>query len=392
MEKKMTSGEIARKVGVSQKAIRLYDEKGLLKPVDYSEGNYRLYDVKSILVLEKIIALKHIGFTLEEIYENLIVGDNQDIIDSLNEQLEIMEEKKNRIERDMECIKGIIARSNGQPDWDSVAEIAKTILQDQKADELHYHALNHSYIKKDWYVRIYELLNLEANKNVLDIGCGFGKLWRNSWEEIPEGTVVTGVDLHGSWADDFDKFISENKEKLSKDSDIAIVWEDVENKETWEKLAQSKYDLVIANYLFDFINDLDVLLGRIAGSMAEGGVLLCNGFHANDLHEFWGNVFGELKLKKDFIVKKIKEEKCVQQEFESKLGANFAKATKISLNNDMTYDDESQVFEVLCDTYPENVKYINENRDVLEKYFADMISEHGEFIVKNQSWFYKCEK
>ena len=120
--------------------------------------------------------------------------------------------------------------------------------------------------------------------------------------------------------------------------------------------------------------------------------MLCNGFHANDLHEFWGNVFGELKLKKDFIVKKIKEEKCVQQEFESKLGANFAKATKISLNNDMTYDDESQVFEVLCDTYPENVKYINENRDVLEKYFADMISEHGEFIVKNQSWFYKCEK
>lgn len=39
MDKKMTSGEIAKKTGVSQKAIRLYDEKGLLKPTDYSEGN-----------------------------------------------------------------------------------------------------------------------------------------------------------------------------------------------------------------------------------------------------------------------------------------------------------------------------------------------------------------
>ena len=41
MDKKMTSGEIAKAAGVSQKAVRLYDEKGLLKPADYSEGNYR---------------------------------------------------------------------------------------------------------------------------------------------------------------------------------------------------------------------------------------------------------------------------------------------------------------------------------------------------------------
>lgn len=54
---KMTSGEIAKKAGISQKAVRIYDEKGLLKPVDYSKGNYRLYDEQSLLILEKIIAL-----------------------------------------------------------------------------------------------------------------------------------------------------------------------------------------------------------------------------------------------------------------------------------------------------------------------------------------------
>ena len=64
---KMTSGEIAKKAGISQKAVRIYDEKGLLKPVDYSESNYRLYDEQSLLILEKIIALKHIGFSLEQI-------------------------------------------------------------------------------------------------------------------------------------------------------------------------------------------------------------------------------------------------------------------------------------------------------------------------------------
>ncbi len=42
MNDKMTSGEIAKKAGISQKAVRLYDQKGLLKPSSYSEENYRL--------------------------------------------------------------------------------------------------------------------------------------------------------------------------------------------------------------------------------------------------------------------------------------------------------------------------------------------------------------
>lgn len=42
MNDKMTSGEIAKKAGISQKAVCLYDQKGLLKPSSYSEENYRL--------------------------------------------------------------------------------------------------------------------------------------------------------------------------------------------------------------------------------------------------------------------------------------------------------------------------------------------------------------
>ena len=94
MDKRMTSGEIAKKAGVSQKAVRLYDEKGLLKPSEYSEGNYRLYDKEALLVLEKIIALKQIGFSLEEIRDNLVTGKNMDIAETLHQQLEIMEKQQ----------------------------------------------------------------------------------------------------------------------------------------------------------------------------------------------------------------------------------------------------------------------------------------------------------
>ncbi len=68
----MTSGEMAKKAGVSQKAIRLYDEKGLLKPTGYSEGNYRLYDTAALEILEKIVAYSN----FLRIRDSLSLGEN----------------------------------------------------------------------------------------------------------------------------------------------------------------------------------------------------------------------------------------------------------------------------------------------------------------------------
>ena len=93
MEKKMTSGEMASKAGISQKALRFYDEKELLKPTAYSEGNYRLYDEDSFIILEKIIALKHVGFSLEEIKNNLENSNNESIPGILQNQVKMMEQK-----------------------------------------------------------------------------------------------------------------------------------------------------------------------------------------------------------------------------------------------------------------------------------------------------------
>ena len=39
-----TAGELAKKLGVSARTVRFYDEKELLQPCDYSESGYRLID------------------------------------------------------------------------------------------------------------------------------------------------------------------------------------------------------------------------------------------------------------------------------------------------------------------------------------------------------------
>ncbi len=395
MNKKMTSGEIAKKVGVSQKAIRLYDEKGLLKPADYSEGNYRLYDKESILVLEKIIALKHIGFTLEEIYDNLVVGKNMDIVESLNQQLEIMEQKKTEIQKTIDCIKGILSRTDGQPDWSDVAEIARNIRQDQDADDFHFYALKHTAINRDWYEVIYEMLNIDKASRVLDIGCGFGKLWRNNWKVIPEHTIIKGIDLHGSWADDFDKFINENKDELSQDSDISLYWGDVEEENVWNEVyngEEDAYDYVVAHYLLENINNAEKLLCKVNNVMKKGANFSCNAYQVNSEHFYWKKVFNDLKLKDNFIKEQIKEEEKYHEDFKMLLEKYFESVEIQSLDNSMRYETADDVFERLCSNYPGNVKYIKENEVAIKKYFMDKLQENDEVIVNNNSEFWRCRK
>ena len=400
MDKKMTSGEIAKKVGVSQKAIRLYDEKGLLKPAEYSEGNYRLYDKESILVLEKIIALKHIGFTLEEIYDNLVVGKNMDIVESLNQQLEIMEQKKSEIQKTIDCIRGILARTDGQPDWSDVAEIARNIRQDQSADEYHFYALKHTANAKDWYECIYDLLDINQNSRVLDIGCGFGKLWRNNWNKIPEGITINGIDLHGSWADDFQKYISENKKELSNNTSVSLYWGDVENEDIWNEVSNildvnkedNTYDYVIAHYIVENLNNIDTFLQKVSSVMKKGATFSCNAYQVIDEHFYWKEIFKDLNLKDNFIKDKIKEEGKCCEDFKLLLEKYFVYVEIKSLDNSMRYDNADEVFEKLCKTYPENIKYIKENESTIKAYFEDILQENGEIIVSNSTEFWRCQK
>ena len=63
-------GEVAERTGVTQRTLRFYEEKGLLKPPSRLEGGFRLYSEVDIQRVEQIKRLqKLLGFTLAEIKE-----------------------------------------------------------------------------------------------------------------------------------------------------------------------------------------------------------------------------------------------------------------------------------------------------------------------------------
>ena len=60
-------GELARRTGLTVRALRHYDDIGLLVPSQRSDGGYRLYDRNDVARLYRIQALRRLDLSLAEI-------------------------------------------------------------------------------------------------------------------------------------------------------------------------------------------------------------------------------------------------------------------------------------------------------------------------------------
>lgn len=60
-------GQFARQIGKTVRAIHLYEEMGLLRPIGRTKGGFRLYNAISVERARWIIKLQGIGFTLAQI-------------------------------------------------------------------------------------------------------------------------------------------------------------------------------------------------------------------------------------------------------------------------------------------------------------------------------------
>jgi DNA-binding transcriptional MerR regulator len=60
-------GELARRTGLTVRALHHYDEIGLLSPSHRTGAGHRLYSVDDLARLQQILSLRQLGFSLEEI-------------------------------------------------------------------------------------------------------------------------------------------------------------------------------------------------------------------------------------------------------------------------------------------------------------------------------------
>lgn len=86
-------GELARQAGITVRALRHYDQFGLLSPSSRTSGGHRCYTSADVQRLHRIIALQSCGLSLEEIKTALDAGARGDLADLLRQQLEVVGER-----------------------------------------------------------------------------------------------------------------------------------------------------------------------------------------------------------------------------------------------------------------------------------------------------------
>jgi len=394
-----TAGEIAKIAGVSLRTIRFYDVKGLLKPVSYSEAGYRYYNQESLVVLQKILMLKYLGFSLQQI-ESMIHDDVSSKKDSniqLAEQKQLLLEKKNELEQMITTIE-IMEKSPEEDKWSYLVRLLNLLTDEEKIQEQYHDSSNlekririHDYstAAQEWMEWVYEKMNLQSGMTVLELGCGTGLLWQKNIHKLPQGLHLVLTDRSEGMLDETKENLAQYKSLLDE-RNITITYSVLDANEL--SLGANTYDAIIANHMLYHVKNRDACLLSIAKALKPDGTFFCSTVgdaHMKELHKLVTDFDARIEMPSAHFTVAFRLENATQQ-----LEKHFSVIERHDHENDLIVDDANVIYDYI-DSYPGNAHFILSQRGKelheminarLEKEGAIFIHKAtGMFICKNKN-------
>ncbi|MEB1808804.1 MAG: MerR family transcriptional regulator [Bacillaceae bacterium] len=129
-------GEFSEKTGVSIRTLHYYDEIGLLRPEKNPSSGHRIYNYQDIIILQKILSLKFLGYSLDDIIRLLDeTSFTVELNDSLSLQLQALEKEKKKIEQSVKAIKRVIRLVEEEGEVDST--VLFSLIHGMHTEEMH---------------------------------------------------------------------------------------------------------------------------------------------------------------------------------------------------------------------------------------------------------------
>ncbi|AUM94726.1 TPA: methyltransferase domain-containing protein [Clostridium botulinum] len=317
-KKLFTTGEFAKKAGVTIRTLRYYDKIGLLVPSSHNELGHRLYSKEDFGKLQKILTLKFIGLSLEDI-ANIMKYDlnHKDFKKSLEIQKEIMKKKIKHIQSIIKAIDEAADTIdfNKEMDWDKFINIISAINSDKNWTQQYENASNlrariaihelfstnkegwmpwffkelkqelsmmssnyKNYNKKISNENISELSNLDLkqpNIKILELGCGDASLWNKNFNHIPSNWEITLTDFSEGMLKDAKKNLGEKRSRFN----FKIV--NAENI----PFEEESFNVVIANHMLYHVPNINKALKEINRVLKSEGILFASTVGKNHMKE-----------------------------------------------------------------------------------------------------------
>lgn len=386
-----TSGQFAKMAKISVRTVRFYDKQNILKPSFVSPSGSRYYTDQDFVRLQQILLLKYLGFSLDEIRSMTVDNsDPQFLLGSLQLQQKLVRDRIAQLQLVEKAIGDTAEeiRSHHNIDWEHMLNLIHLTNMKQTMKTQYQNAGNisariqlHSLFstnKQRWFPWLYQECHIHEGMKVLELGCGDGALWYENLSQLPSEISIILSDIS-------DGMLNDAKGKIGP-QDPRFSFSRFDCQEI--PLEDNLFDLVIANHLLFYPENLPKTFSEIRRVLKPGGRLVCSAYSSRHMQEI-------SQLVQEFDRRIVLSADKLYEIFGMENGEKLLDPWF----NDVTwhlYEDSLLV------TSPDPlIQYIqschgNQNQYILEKHkeFLSFVSQKTQkgFYVTKEAGFFSCRK
>ncbi|MBS6454534.1 MAG: methyltransferase domain-containing protein [Holdemanella biformis] len=376
------TGQFARLANVSERTIRYYDKIGLLKPSFVMENGYRQYSDLDLLKLQKILSLKHLGFSIEEIFP--MVMDNTNLKESFELQIDLIEDKISHLQSLKDALKRASQSSNLS--WNMILSLVQLSNEETNIIEQYKNAKNlndrislhekYSTNSQGWFNWLFEKIDFSKVNRLLELGCGNGKLWQENKIDLRNREIFLSDISEG--------MVEEVRNKLGSDFNCIVAdAEKIPFKDAY-------FDSIIANHVLFYLNDLNQGLKEISRVLKPNGVLYCSTYGSNHMKEITDIVQSfdsRINLSNHSLYDVFGLENG-----ESILKQYFTSVQRMDYQDSLEITESKPLIDYIMSCHGNQNEILGPRLSEFKEYIEELLQNDGKIVVTKQAGLFVCEK
>lgn len=388
-----TTGQFSNKANVTVRTIRYYDKEGLLKPSHINESGHRFYSDYDFMKLQKILSLKYLGLTLDEI-KLISEGDRDkdDIEQSIDLQLELIREKIEQLNEIEEALLNTKQLLSGKEeiDWNQIINLIQVtnmeknlITQYKNSQNTSIRIALHEAYKTNptgWFEWMYANYVFPKGGKILELGCGNGELWRSNKENIPGGVSIL-------LSDSSKGMIEDAKENL-KDIEYPISYEIFDCHQI--PMEDESMDVIIANHVLFYLKDRDKALSEIYRVLKPDGSFYCSAYGVHHMKEV-------TDMAKEFDKRIVLSNTNLYEIFGLQNGgeelSHYFSDVKIHHYEDkLEVTDSEPLIAYILSCHGNQQEYIKDRYDEFKRFITRKMERAKKIVITKDAGMFHCRK
>lgn len=393
MNQYYTSGQFAKKANVSIRTVRYYDKQGLLKPSGMSEGGYRLYTDSDFAKLQKILSLKYLGFSLDEIRSITINDNDNDYVEgSLRLQLNLIRKRIEHLKLVEQTLTETskLVTENQSVDWNKILHLIHITNMERSLVEQYKDAANISiriglhkkYTKNptEWFQWLYGLMEPLDGKSVLELGCGNGELWHANKDRLPADAKICLSDVSEGMIRDVEDSL--------KSVPGSFAFEVFDCRQIPKP--EESFHIVAANHVLFYLTNLDGVLEQVQKVLKPEGVFYCSTYGSDHMKEI-------SQLVKEFDSRIALSEVNLYDVFglengEEILKSHFHSVEKRDYKDYLEVSDPGALMEYILSCHGNQQEYLSDRYEEFREFLKKKMEKKGFIHITKRAGAFICRK